>query len=100
MKIARKMLLILGILVVCAVSSSQAQIVVNVRPVMPHYVRVEAPSPRHVWIGEEWEPRGGTYVFVGGHWAMPPYPRAVWIGGHWDRRPRGEVWVPGHWRRR
>jgi len=78
--------------------SSNAQIVVSVRPPVPHYERVPAPSPRHVWIGEEWEPRGGAYVFVGGHWAEPPRPGVVWVPGHWRRRPGGEAWVPGHWR--
>jgi len=84
----------------CTALSAQAQIYVNVRPVMPHYVRVEAPSPRHVWIDEEWEPRGGSYVFVGGHWAMPPRPGLFWVPGHWRETPRGHMWVAGHWRRR
>jgi len=76
------------------------EVIVTERPVRPHYERVVAPSPRHVWIEEEWEVRGGRYVFVGGHWAEPPRPMMIWVPGHWARRPRGEVWIPGHWKER
>src|SRR5450432_3382226 len=89
-----------AILVIAAGSSAKAQIYVNVRPVAPVIVRTEAPSPRHVWIGEEWEVRNGAYVHTGGHWAEPPHPGWVWIPGHWAHTERGHVWRPGHWRRR
>ena len=82
----------------CGVYSSNAQIFVNVRPDRPHYERTVAPSPRHVWIDEEWEPRGNTYAFVGGHWAEPPRANGVWVAGHWRHRPHGWVWISGHWR--
>ena len=76
------------------------EVVVGVRPHIPHFERGPAPSPRHVWIGEEWEPRGGAYIFVGGHWAEPPHPGWRWIPGHWKDTPRGSFWVAGHWRHR
>ena len=81
--------------------SASAQIYVKVRPVAPVVVRTAAPSAAHIWIGEEWEPRGGTYAYVGGHWAAPPHPGWIWVPGHWKRHDRrGEVWVRGHWRKR
>ena len=81
--------------------SVSAQIYVRVRPAIPVIVRPPQPSPVHVWIGEEWEPRGGTYAYIGGHWAAPPRPGFIWVTGHWRRHGRdGEVWMPGHWRRR
>ena len=98
MKNAQKFLLMLLLAVGSLSYSASAQVFVTVRPPVPHYVRVERPSPRHVWIDEEWEPRGSEYAFVGGHWAEPPRPRAVWIGGHWKHGPRGDYWKPGHWR--
>jgi hypothetical protein len=94
----KKVLFVLAISLGSSAFSSSAQIVVAVRPDRPHYERVVAPSPRHVWIDEEWEPRGGSYVFVGGHWAEPPHPGGAWVPGHWVQRPRGWVWKPGHWR--
>jgi hypothetical protein len=93
-------LLVLSIVTGMNYSSAQVEVVVRARPPMPHYVRVQAPTPRHIWIEEEWEPRGGAYAFVGGHWALPPHPGWIWVPGHWRVRPRGEAWVPGHWRRR
>lgn len=100
MRNIRKSLLVLAIALFSGAFSSNAQIEVTVRPPIPHYVRVAAPSPRHVWIDEEWEPRGGTYVFVGGHWALPPHPGMIWGPGHWRDTPHGHMWVSGHWRRR
>lgn len=79
---------------------SNAQIVVRVRPVRPREVvvtRPPAPSPRHVWVAEEWNNEGGRYVYHAGYWAVPPRPHAVWVQGHWSNRPRGYVWIPGHW---
>lgn len=79
---------------------ASAQVYVTVRPAWHHVERPVAPSPRHVWIDEEWEARNGAYVAVGGHWATPPHPGWVWIPGHWQRAHRGEYWRPGHWARR
>lgn len=77
-----------------------AQLIVSVRPPRPAVIvtRPVAPSPRHVWVEEDWVCRGRGYRWHGGYWAAPPRPRAVWVPGHWDTRPRGEVWVPGFWR--
>jgi hypothetical protein len=79
-------------------NQASAQVYVSVRPVWHPVVRTVAPSPRHVWIDEEWEARGGTYVAVGGHWAEPPHPGWVWVAGRWRHGPHGEWWVSGHWR--
>jgi YXWGXW repeat-containing protein len=81
-----------------AVYTSNAQIEVKIRPERPHYERPVAPSPRHVWIDEEWEPRNGAYVFVGGRWAEPPHRGEHWVPGHWKDTPHGTIWKPGHWR--
>jgi hypothetical protein len=79
-------------------NQASAQVYVSVRPVWHPVARPVAPSPRHVWIDEEWEARGGTYVAVGGHWAEPPHPGWVWVAGRWRHGPHGEWWVSGHWR--
>ncbi|MFT4031064.1 MAG: hypothetical protein QM669_01465 [Siphonobacter sp.] len=79
---------------------SEAQIVVRVRPTRPAVVvrRPAAPSPRHVWVEEDWVPRGRRYTWHGGYWVTPPRPRAVWVPGHWEGRRRGQVWIQGYWR--
>ena len=97
MKNVTKVLFVLAITLSCGAYSSSAQIYVNVRPVVPHYVRVAAPSPRHVWVDDEWQPQGGAYVAVQGHWAEPPQPGMVWGAGHWSHGSHGNSWSAGHW---
>ena len=94
------LIFIAGALITGSSTTASAQIYVHVRPTAPVVVRTERPSPRHVWIGEEWEARNGTYVHTGGRWAEPPHPGYVWVTGHWSHTDRGHVWRPGHWRRR
>ncbi len=97
MKRIQKLFLALTFLMVFSALSAEAQIYVNVRPVVPAYVRVERPSPRHVWVDEEWVERDGRYVWGGGYWAEPPRPGYLWIGGFWRHGPRGDIWVHRHW---
>ncbi|QEM06499.1 hypothetical protein DIU31_024385 [Mucilaginibacter rubeus] len=94
-----KVLLLAGLLSAGAFTTN-AQIVVRVRPARPVAVirRPPPPSPRHVWVEEDWVLSSGRYVWHGGYWAAPPRPRAFYVPGHWRNTPRGSVWVPGHWR--
>jgi len=79
--------------------SASAQIYVNVRPRHEVIVaRPAAPSPRHVWVDEEWRPAHGHYEYAGGYWAAPPRAGVVWVPGHWRDTRRGSVWIAGHWR--
>lgn len=84
------------------VSVSEAQIVVRARlgrPVRRVVVRrPPPPSPRHVWVDEDWVPNGHTYVWHGGYWAAPPRPGSVWVAGRWEHRAHGYVWIKGYWR--
>ena len=80
--------------------STQAQVhfYVNVRPTAPVIVRPAPPSPRHIWVEDEWTYRNGAYVRVPGYWAAPPRGRRAWVAGHWEHERRGHYWVAGHWR--
>jgi hypothetical protein len=85
-----------------AAVKSNAQIVVSVRPEVPHeYVNVRrppAPSPRHVWVEAGWTAQGGRYVYRPGYWALPPSGRTHWVPGHWRTRADGRtLWARGHW---
>ena len=100
MKTIARALLALSIFT-ASVAESHAQIIVPVRPPRPRVVvtnRPVAPSPRHVWVEEDWVPEGRGYRWHGGYWAEPPRARAAWVPGHWANRRRGWVWIPGHWR--
>jgi WXXGXW repeat (2 copies) len=101
MKKFTKILTLFSIVSLFAVTSSNAQIVIRARLGRPRgvvTVRPLRPSPRHVWVAEEWTPNGGTYAYRAGYWAVPPRPNQVWVAGRWANRPRGYVWVPGRWR--
>jgi hypothetical protein len=79
--------------------ASEAQIVVNIRPVVPK-VRMHpvAPTARHIWIDGGWVARGRSYVWQDGYWAVPRRGHR-WANGYWERSRRGYVWVPGRWER-
>jgi len=98
MKQMKRFFLVLFVAMTATVLTSSAQLIIKVRPERPHYVRVEAPSPRHVWVDEEWEWHDGGYVWAGGRWVEPERPGARWVPGRWRERPGGWIWVRGHWR--
>jgi hypothetical protein len=96
----KKLLLIASFALLTLPSASFAQrVYVGVAPppiVVEH--PGPAPHPGWIWIGgyHRWD--GHAYVWMGGHWELPPRPHAVWVTGHWRRDPGGWYWVPGHWR--
>jgi WXXGXW repeat (2 copies) len=94
-------LLLLTLLLVVATTLVQAQ-QVRVRLNFPVGISIGASGHRPyngaVWIGPEWQWRGGRYVAVQGYWAKPGRYGAVWVPGHWKYSRRGYRWVPGHWR--
>jgi len=97
----KKMVLIAVAFIGFALYSEQStaqRIVVNIRPSAPAVVRMAAPSPQHVWIGDEWIIRNGIYVHQPGYWSAPKRGR-VWVSGHWQNSRGGFYWVPGHWAR-
>jgi hypothetical protein len=75
---------------------------VKVRIGFPAGISIGAVGPRPysnaIWIGPEWQWRGGRYECVPGCWAKPHHYGAVWIPGQWKYSRRGYRWVPGHWR--
>jgi hypothetical protein len=66
-------------------------------PPVPVETVLVAPGPDYVWVGGEWV-WNGRWVWMTGHWIVPPYSHAIWIGGGWQRGPRGYRRVPGYWR--
>lgn len=97
-----KILFLSGAILLSALSGVKAQeIAVSARmrpPTESLRPRPARPSPRHVWIAEEWAPRGTSYTWKGSYWALPPYMGAKWVPGHWHHVRRGYAWAPGHWR--
>jgi WXXGXW repeat (2 copies) len=57
------------------------------------------PAPGYVWVPGvyTWNANTRSYVWVPGHWAIPPR-GYVWVPGHWQTTSTGHVWVDGQWR--
>jgi hypothetical protein len=60
--------------------------------------RPSAPSSSHVWIAGQHTRRGGQWVWVSGHYSLPPRRDVVWVPGHWVGHLHGYVWISGAWR--
>ena len=60
--------------------------------------RPPAPSSAHVWVAGQHTRHGGSWVWVAGHYALPPRMDVVWVPGHWVTHLRGHVWIDGAWR--
>ena len=58
-----------------------------------------APGPEYVWIPGHyrWDEGARGYIWVAGHWVVPPQGYRAWVPGHWVERDGGWVWVEGHW---
>ena len=90
----------LSVLALVLSFATQAQFVVRIRPAAPLVrVRPACPSPRHVWVGGNYNWRGGQYAYTDGYWALPPANSRAWVEGYCKNKRRGWVWVPGHWTR-
>ena len=82
-----------------ACGPTYGRLYVRTGPPAPIYdARIPPPGPGYVWIVgyHRWD--GGRYVWVPGHWIVPPRARAPWIPGHWAQDNRGWYFVEGHWR--
>jgi len=98
MKNMKRVLFVLAIALTCGAYGSSAQIYVHVRPPRPTVaVRIAAPSPRHVWIDEDWHENNGAYEWNGGRWEEPPHPGWRYSAGHWGHDGHGHQWHGGHW---
>ncbi len=85
--------------VLLAAAGASAQVVVRIGPPAPRHEVIPArPGPNYVWVGGFHRYDGHAYVWVPGHYVMPPRPHARWVPGHWAHRHGGYVWIDGHWR--
>ena len=73
----------------------------DVAPAVPAALpesRPKAPSSAHVWIAGQHTRQDGKWVWVPGHYAVPPSADQVWVPGHWVSHLHGYAWIPGAWR--
>ena len=77
-------------------ASTSATIVEQAPPPPQVEVVPVTPGPDYYWVPGYWTWRG-TWVWVGGRWAVRPWHGAVWVGGHWGRHGHGYIWIGGQW---
>lgn len=67
----------------------------------PPQAQQEVPSPRpsrdHAWVPGYWSWKTDRYVWMAGHWEIPPRVGAVWVPPRWQ--PEGTSWrfYEGYW---
>ena len=87
----------LSVLALVLSFATQAQFVVRIRPAAPLVrVRPACPSPRHVWVGGNYNWRGGQYAYTDGYWALPPANSRAWVDGAGGSAGRTKNKVAGH----
>jgi len=87
------------LLAVPACAAPRGRVYVRVGPPSPIVeARIVAPGPGYVWVGGYHRWNAASYVWVPGHWELPPRQRAVWSPGHWVRTRRGWYFEEGRWR--
>lgn len=57
-----------------------------------------SPAANAAWIPGYWDYNGYSYVWVAGHWEMPPVSSREYVSAHWEYRPHGYVFVHPYWR--
>lgn len=68
--VKRSLLLLITVGALSSNANAQA-FIVRMRPTHEVVVRTAPPSPRHIWVDEDWAWRGGRYEYVGGHCRSP-----------------------------
>lgn len=79
----------------------RGQVSIGVPPPAP-LAEVVPPAPYGglVWTAGywDWQPVPGRYVWVPGHWTVPPRAGVVWVPPSWHSNGYGGYYqVPGHW---
>jgi WXXGXW repeat (2 copies) len=78
----------------------EGELVITEEPPAPRRETIGlAPDPSHVWVEGYWAYSNRKWVWIPGHWELPPHPKAVWVEAHWVKNSsgRGWTWVPGEW---
>ncbi|MES2692646.1 MAG: YXWGXW repeat-containing protein [Verrucomicrobiota bacterium] len=76
----------------------QQQVIVMAPPPPRQEVVYARPSRNHVWVPGYWNWAGGRYVWMAGHYALPPRGHVHWDQPRWERRGGNYVFIEGRWR--
>jgi len=85
-------------------SEQEAATTVTVQqpPAMPappqEVITVQPGPPGALWVNGYYAFDGYRYVWVGGHWEMPPQGYRIYVAPHWAWRRGSYVYIRGYWR--
>lgn len=66
-------------------------------PVFRHEVRVQRPSPQHVWLRGHYDRDDRDWAWHEGRWEQPPARGVRWVGPRYRRYHRKVRYEPEHW---
>ncbi len=74
-------------------------VVTQAPPVVPAEVVPPQPSSAHKWVAGYWAWRDDHYLWIAGHWEVPPRPDATWMPPRWEHRDATNdyVFYDGYW---
>jgi len=61
-------------------------------------VTVQPGPPGGIWVNGYYAYDGYRYVWIGGHWEMPPPGYRIYVAPHWAWRRGSYVYIRGYWR--
>jgi hypothetical protein len=67
-------------------------------PPPPSELQTAQPTPSAMWIYGYYDFEGGGYVWVPGHWEIPPPNCVAFVRPHWRYRGGAYVYIRGYWR--
>lgn len=72
-------------------------VVMQAPPAVQQEVPTSRPSADHTWVAGYWRWQNNQYMWVPGHWEVPPRTGAVWVPPRWQ--PEGSSWrfYEGYW---
>ena len=54
-------------------------------------------APNGVWVAGYWTWNNNQYLWVAGHWQIPPQANSVWVPPHWQPEGGAFRFYEGYW---
>jgi hypothetical protein len=67
-------------------------------PPPPAEVQTAQPTPSALWVYGYYDYDGYRYLWVPGHWEIPPPNAVAFVRPHWRYRGGSYVYIRGYWR--
>ncbi|MCH8330132.1 MAG: YXWGXW repeat-containing protein [Bacteroidetes bacterium] len=99
MKLKTLLAITIVALMLFGINTSDAQVVVKLRPSPPVAKKAKKPSkPGMIWVEGQWKWKRSAkgYAWVKGYWTKSKKAK-YFVSGYWIRTRSGHKWIPGHW---